>query len=133
MQRWGMIAAVVLCGGLWAMSGPQAAPTEAKEKVLRHVVLFKFRADAKPEQVDAIVEAFAALPKQIDVIQSFEWGLNNSPEGLNKGLTHCFLLTFKDERGRDAYLPHAAHKAFVEKVKPIIEDATVVDYWTTTK
>jgi lysophospholipase L1-like esterase len=99
-------------------------------KKLRHVVLFKFKKEATPEQVQEIVEAFGQLPKKIDAIESFEWGTDNSPEMLSQGFTHCFLVTFRDEKGRDAYLPHPEHKKFVELALPKIEGALVVDYWT---
>ena len=96
---------------------------------LRHVVLFKFKDSTSAEDVDRIVKAFTALPSKIPVIKSIEWGTNNSPEGLNKGLTHCFLLTFNSEEDRDAYLPHPEHKAFGQIAGPHIADVTVVDYW----
>jgi hypothetical protein len=54
---------------------------------------------------------------------------DNSPEGLAQGFTHCFLVTFQSTADRDAYLPHAAHQAFVAKIKPVLEKALVVDYW----
>jgi hypothetical protein len=98
--------------------------------MLRHVVLFKFKEDATKEQVQEIVDALAELPKKIDTIVDFEHGLNNSSEGRSKGFTHCFLITFKDEAGRDKYLPHPAHNEFVQKALPLIEDVLVVDYFT---
>ncbi|QCX00799.1 Dabb family protein [Aggregatimonas sangjinii] len=100
-----------------------------KDSVLRHVVLFKFKEATLPEKIAEIEAAFADLPNKIPEIYSFEWGLNNSPEGLNKGLTHCFLLTFKSEADRDTYLPHPDHKAFGALLTPHLEDVTVVDYW----
>ena len=109
----------------------KANMNEATEKVLRHVVLFKFKDDAPKEKITEIERAFSALPLKIPQIKDYEWGINNSPEGLNKGLTHCFLVTFKNEEDRALYLPHPAHKAFVEILKPHLEDAVVVDYWTT--
>ncbi len=60
----------------------------------------------------------------------YEWGLNNSPEGLEKGFTHCFFLTFKSEADRAIYLPHPDHKAFGSVLKPYLEDVLVIDYWT---
>jgi hypothetical protein len=76
-----------------------------------------------------VVDAFRKLRQEIPQIADFEYGVNNSPEGLNGGLTHCFLVTFKSEADRDAYLPHPAHKRFVDLLKPHLEKATVVDYW----
>jgi len=86
--------------------------TMSSEKVLRHVVLFKFKDEATPRQIQEVEDAFRALPQKIDVIQNLEWGTNVSPENLSQGFTHCFFLSFKDETGRDAYLPHPAHKEF---------------------
>ena len=103
--------------------------TEMTEQ-LRHVVLFKFKESSAPEDIQEIEEAFVALPSQIEEIKDFEWGLNNSPEGLNKGFTHCFTVTFASEEGRSVYLPHPAHQAFVDQLGPHLDDVLVVDYWT---
>ncbi len=100
-----------------------------EKSMLRHVVLFQFNEDATDADIKRVEDAFAQLPDKIDVIKDYEWGTNNSPEGLNDGLTHCFLVTFDSEEGRAIYLPHPAHKAFVEILKPHLKKATVVDYW----
>jgi hypothetical protein len=99
-------------------------------RLLRHVVCFKFKAEATEEQIREVEDEFARLPSQIDSIVDFEWGTNNSPEDHAKGFTHCFIVTFRDEEGRTAYLPHEAHQAFVQIVGPIVEDVFVIDYWT---
>ena len=105
------------------------AQDAAKAAPLRHVVLFQFKADATKEQVQQIVEAFGALPKKIDGITAYEWGTNVSPEGKSEGFTHCFVVTFKDAKSRDAYLPHAAHKEFVSLLLPRLDKVMVVDYF----
>ena len=97
---------------------------------LRHVVLFKFKESSTAEDIQRVESAFAALPEQISAIKDFEWGTNNSPEGLDKGFTHCFLVTFDSEEDRATYLPHPDHKAFVDVLSPHLEDVLVVDYWT---
>lgn len=118
----------VTAGILFIAMDSQAAPE--KEKMLRHCVMFKFKEDATKEQVKEVVDALAALPKKIDSIVDFENGVNNSEEGRSKGFTHVFLITFKDEKGREKYLPHPAHNEFIQKALPIIDDVLVVDYWT---
>lgn len=102
-----------------------------EESVLRHVVLFKFKDDAPSERIKEAEASFKELPSKIPQIIDFEWGINNSPEGINKGFTHCFFLTFNSEEDRDIYLPHPDHKAFGEVLDGILEDVLVVDYWTT--
>ena len=101
-----------------------------QDSVLRHVVLFKFKDGAPKEKITEIEEAFMALPSKIPQIVSLEWGLNNSPEGLNKGFTHCYFLTFKSEADRAIYLPHPDHKAFGKMLGDYLDDVLVVDYWS---
>ena len=99
------------------------------EKLLRHVVLFSFKEGSTPAQIKTVTDAFELLPQKISLIKAFEWGTNNSPENLNQGFTHCFFVSFASEKDRDDYLPHAAHKAFVEVLKPVLDKVLVVDYW----
>lgn len=53
---------------------------EQSPSVLRHVVLFGFKPEITPAQVQEIEAAFQALPSQIDLIQEFEWGIEVSVE-----------------------------------------------------
>ena len=88
----------------------QAQNRETKGKLLRHVVLFKFKDASSASDIKKVEDAFAGLARKIPQIKQFEWGTNNSPENLNQGLTHCFLVTFSSEKERDAYLVHPEHK-----------------------
>ncbi|MEY3125857.1 MAG: hypothetical protein RLZZ573_2377 [Pseudomonadota bacterium] len=97
---------------------------------IRHLVLLKFIPGATAAQVQGIEREFSALLGRIEAVQGLEWGTNNSPEGLAKNFTHCFNLDFADAAGRDAYLPHPVHLAFVEVLKPLLEDVLVFDYAT---
>ena len=74
--------------------------------------------------------AFINHRSKISEIHGYEWGLNNSPEGLEKGFTHCFFLTFESEEDRAIYLPHPDHEAFGAVLTPHLDDVVVVDYWT---
>jgi hypothetical protein len=104
------------------------ASTFAADGPIRHVVHFKFKADATKEQIAKIVEEFAALKDKISVVESLEWGTNISPEGLDKGYNFIWIVTFKNAADRDTYLVHPAHKAFVELLKPSLDEALVVDF-----
>ena len=112
---------------LGVAAGTTAGGDPAKK--LRHVVLFKFKDDSTPADVARIVTAFRGLPAKITEIDGFEWGTDVSPEGKSQGFTHCFLVTFKTEADRDAYLPHPAHKEFVSIVGPHVDKVCVVDFW----
>jgi hypothetical protein len=102
-----------------------------KERILRHVVLFKFKDESSEEDINKLSEAFNALPNAISVIKAFEWGINDSPENFHQDFTHCYLVTFASEEDRDSiYTPHPQHKAFVASLQPHVEKVFVVDYWT---
>jgi hypothetical protein len=126
----GLVAAAIACAFAVGsgMSGEKKAKKPEPGK-LRHVALFQFKQGTAPEKVHEIDEAFAQLPSKIPTVVDFEWGTNNSPEGLADGFTHCFLVTFQDEAGRAVYLPHPAHKEFVGLLMPHLEKALVVDYF----
>ena len=84
----------------------------------------------------AVIAAFGAL-QTIPGIVAFETGVNDSPENLNKGLTHSFVVTFAAAADRDAYLPHPDHQKFVAdwvmktipgSDLPYVKDVCVFDY-----
>jgi len=122
----GAAALVIVAGAFSALS----AESKSSDSVFRHVVLFKFKESATPAQVAEVVAAFRALKGKIEVIQDFEYGTDVSTENRAQGFTHCFFVTFKDDKGRDAYLPHPAHKAFGTLVGPLLDKVLVVDYWS---
>jgi mannosyltransferase OCH1-like enzyme len=130
--------ALLLLGALTLMSNMKNPNSQLREmpastvgdSLLRHVVLFKFKEDTPAAKVQEIESAFAALQQKIPQIYAYEWGLNNSPENLNKGFTHCFVLSFKSEEDRAIYLPHPDHKHFGSLLGSHLEDVLVVDYWT---
>lgn len=114
---------------LGASATATAADKPPGAKKLLHVVSFKFKPTATPEQIKEVTDAFSALPKKIKVIQSLEWGTNVSPEKHDKGFTHGWVLTFKSEKDRDDYLVHPDHQAFGKLVGPVLADVFVIDYW----
>lgn len=107
--------------------GPGAAP-RAHAQAIEHIVLFHFKDDASPSQIREILDAFEGLPTKIAGITGFQWGVNNSPEGLAKGFTHGFVVTFKDAASRDAYFPHVAHQALVSILMPALAEVFAFDF-----
>jgi hypothetical protein len=102
---------------------------KAKGKLL-HVVSFKFKDTASKEQIKEAEDAFRDLKKKIRTIKDYQWGTNISPEKHDKGFTHGFILTFDNEKDRDAYLVHPDHKAFGKLVGPVLADVFVIDFRT---
>jgi hypothetical protein len=102
--------------------------TLAADGPIRHIVHFKFKSDATPEQIKKITDEFAALKGKISEVESLEWGTDVSPEGKSQGFKYTWIVSFKNAKDRDAYLVHPAHKAFVSLLGPVLDDVIVVDF-----
>ena len=78
--------------------------------MVKHVVLLRLRPDIPQSTIERLFAEIAALRRKIPGLLDFSWGAYSSPEGLNRGFTHGFVMTFVDEASRDAYLPHPEHE-----------------------
>lgn len=128
---WGVCAVLgtLLIAGIMSQTSAADKAAAQPAKQLRHVVLYKFKADITPQQIQEVVDAFSALPSKINTITGFERGTNVSEENKSEGFTHCFVVTFRDTAGRAAYLKHPAHDEYVKVVKDRREKVIVFDYW----
>lgn len=86
-----------------------------------HLVLLKVRRDVPPADVRAVFEAIGALRREIPGIVDYSHGPYSSPEGLQRGFTHGFCMTFTSAAARDAYLPHPSHEAVKGRVLEILD------------
>ena len=119
-----LVAVITIC----ACNTPVKEDSASSKQVLRHVVLFEWADSITDDKRDELIEHFASLKDKIDVIKDFEYGSDVSVEGLAKGYSHCFIVTFEDEAARDIYLPHPDHKVFGDSVVPYLKNVLVVDY-----
>ncbi len=88
---------------------------------VKHVVLLKFKKETSPEKIKDILHGVGNLRNQIQGILDFSAGPYASPEGLHRGYTHGFVMTFRDAAARDMYLPDPAHRGVVEMLLPELE------------
>ncbi len=107
----------------------ESVEAKGPAQVLRHVVLLQFKEGTGAEDIRKIENAFRSLPSKIDAIYGFEWGTDVSVENIQKGFTHCFVVTFVSEADRDTYAKHPAHQEFGALLKPSLGDVLVIDYW----
>jgi hypothetical protein len=89
--------------------------------MITHLVLLRIRKDVPAKDVDRVFAALAGLKAKIPGISSFSGGAYSSPEGLARGYTHGFCMTFADARARDAYLPHPEHEKVKEQVLGVLD------------
>jgi hypothetical protein len=101
-----------------------------ENEIVRHLLVCRFKVGTTDEQLKTFFAAFRELTAKIDGITGFEYGPNNSPEGLNRGMTHVIMVTFANAQARDAYLPHPEHRKFAAWFTQlgIVEELLVIDY-----
>ena len=95
---------------------------------IKHVALIKFKEGTTEEQIQKAFEELMDLSESVPAVEDYVAGPNNSPEGLTKGYTHGFVMTFTDAAARDAYLTHPDHERVKAAVLPLVEDVLVFDF-----
>jgi len=101
----------------------------APPRVLRHVVLIRFKPDTPTEDLLAVERLARQLPQRVPSLRGFEWGTDVSVENRSEGFTHCYLMTFTSPDDRAAYLAHPAHRELLDRARPHIDRLIAVDYW----
>jgi hypothetical protein len=86
-----------------------------------HMVLFKVKPGVSRARVVRVMKLIGALKTKLRGITSYRFGPYLSPEGLNRGYTHGFCMTFTDAKARDVYLPHPEHMKVVAEVLKILK------------
>ncbi|KAK3948185.1 stress responsive A/B barrel domain-containing protein [Pseudoneurospora amorphoporcata] len=102
---------------------------------ITHIVLFKFKASAGADKISTISNRFLELKEQCvtmaqqPYIRKISGGRDNSPEGLQGGLTHAFVVEFESAAERDYYVNlDPIHQSFKKDIEPFVEKVTVVDF-----
>ena len=83
---------------------------------VKHVVLLRLKPTTSREEIAEIFEGLDDLVGKIPGLMDVCGGPYSSPEGLHKGFTHGFVMTFADAASRDGYLPHPDHEVVKEKI-----------------
>jgi len=94
----------------------------------RHFGVFQFKNDVSKAQIEECFTTMQAMVGQIPGLVSMEHGPYKSPEGMNDGFSHGFIMTFDSPESRDAYLPHPVHEEVKDLVVPRLERVVVFDF-----
>jgi hypothetical protein len=96
--------------------------------MVKHVVLFRFKPGTSEARIAELYQQVHALVQCVPGLLDCCGGPNCSTEGLNRGLTHGFIMTFRDPTARDGYLVHPDHELVKQALLNAIDDALVVDF-----
>src|SRR5437762_14300597 len=95
---------------------------------VKHIALVRFKDGSSDEQVQKLFDDILDITESIPGIEDYVSGNNMSPEDLNQGYTHGFIMTFSDRAARDAYLAHPEHQRVKELIMPQLESLIVFDF-----
>jgi len=95
---------------------------------IQHMVLLKFKPQVTPEQIHQVFTLQTELQQLIPGITYFACGPYSSPEGLNQGYTHGFLMTFESVEARDAFVPHPEHERVKAVFFELLDSAIAFDF-----
>jgi hypothetical protein len=124
-----LISVTVLCIASGCCSPAYKGADNEHGRLLRHVILFEFKETTTKEQIKETERLFCEMAREVNEIKNFEWGTDVNNGKRAQGFTHCFVLTFTSEAGRDKYMSHSAHSKLRDATKPYIKKMLVLDYW----
>jgi len=92
--------------------------------MLKHIVLFAFKDDADPAEIEAIFQRFAWLRTVMPEIRSFSWGkFNGTPVMPRHGYNHGFEMEFESEAERQRYLENDDHLSLAPRIYALLKDS----------
>jgi hypothetical protein len=88
---------------------------------VKHLVLLRLRREVPASQIKEVFTALDQLRLKVPGLLDFCGGPYSSPEGLNRGFTHGFVMTFADEASRDIYLTHPDHEVVKQRILALLD------------
>ncbi len=95
---------------------------------VQHMVVVKFKPDLSRERIDGVFDQLREFWSRMAGITHYSGGPYSSPENLNQGYTHGFLVTFESPAARDAYLSHPEHQKVVSWILPLLDGVLAFDF-----
>ncbi|HVR34440.1 MAG TPA: Dabb family protein [Methylomirabilota bacterium] len=95
---------------------------------VKHVGLIKFKEGTTEEQIDQLFDEVLDLTEAVDGIEDYVAGANNSPESMNNGFTHGYVMTFTEPANRDAFVQHAEHSRVKGRLLDHADAYVVLDF-----
>jgi quinol monooxygenase YgiN len=78
--------------------------------MIRHIVLIRFRPDVDKDAIAAIFADLQAIKAKLPGVLSITAGRSDSPERIERGYMHGFVVDFTDWDALAAYQDHPDHR-----------------------
>ncbi|MBT8456450.1 MAG: Dabb family protein [Rhodobacteraceae bacterium] len=79
--------------------------------MIRHIVLVRFRVDITEDVIESIFGGLTALQTKLPGILGVTAGRSESPEQMERGYMHGFVIDFENWQALDRYARDPDHKA----------------------
>ncbi|SNY92578.1 Stress responsive A/B Barrel Domain [Cohaesibacter sp. ES.047] len=79
--------------------------------MIRHIVLTKFKPDVPENQIKSLYAALSTLTGRLSGAHGFTGGRSESPEQIERGYMHGFVIDFDSWDDLKIYADHPDHKA----------------------
>ena len=79
--------------------------------MIRHIVLTKFKPDVSEETIKGIYNGLAAVTETLEGATNFTGGRSQSPEQIERGYMHGFVIDFDSWEALQTYTDNEDHKA----------------------
>ena len=79
--------------------------------MIRHIVLTRFRPETPEATIAGIYAGLSALTDKLPGAQDFTGGRSESPEQIERGYMHGFVIDFDSWEALQSYADNAEHKA----------------------
>lgn len=79
--------------------------------MIRHIVLTKFKSDVSEETIKGIYDRLATLADKLPGAANFTGGRSESPEQIERGYMHGFVIDFDSWAALQTYADNEEHKA----------------------
>lgn len=79
--------------------------------MIRHIVLTKFKFETAEVKIEEIYRGLSELTDRLPGAQSFTGGRSESPEQIERGYMHGFVIDFDSWEALQTYADNPEHKA----------------------
>ncbi|APG46462.1 Dabb family protein [Phaeobacter porticola] len=79
--------------------------------MIRHIVLTKFKPDTPEDRIAQIYAGLSALTERLSGARDFTGGRSESPEQIERGYQHGFVIDFDGWDDLKTYADHPEHQA----------------------
>ena len=79
--------------------------------MIRHIVLTKFKSDVSEETIKGIYAGLASVAEKLPGAANFTGGRSESPEQIERGYMHGFVIDFVSWDALETYADNEEHKA----------------------